>query len=284
MEPNSSLPQTCETFEQVANYLIKHGVKSSNVRIKSYREFLEKISIDNYVETKVGDASKLWREVHEILLVITTFINHNIHPPSELLIKAFDGRPLDEYTHDAGRNFFLELRAAIYFLRAGYEVTLDEDCDIIAIRKKRRIFIECKRIYSEKKVRDRIQKCYAQLAKRLSTADKKFSNHAVAWIDPSPAMQKQHFLYTAYSERGVRNAAAADLMEFWKQWVSMHEHDCDTRIFAMVMQVVWPGWVSGVGVRTGFTSLVVPAHKDIGFLEMWRVRGLMNEVVRIDEA
>lgn len=279
----NSHPKTRETFESVVEYLMTHGVKSNNVRIKAYREFLEQISNDTYVKTDMLEAPRLWREIHEILFVITTFIKNQIAPPVELLVRAFDGKPLEEYTHTEGRNFFLELRAAIYFLRAGYGVTLNEQCDIVATRGRNRIFIECKRIYSEQKTRERVQKCYQQLDQRLLHADKEFRNYGVAWIDPSPAMQKHHFVYTAYSERGARKAAGVDLMEFWKQWINRLSHGNDKRIFAMVLQIVWPGWVSGVGIRTGFTSLVVPGHKDIGFFGMMRVRRFMDEIMKLDE-
>jgi len=219
-----------------------------------------------------------------MIWVITVFKDNDIQPPTDLLIRSFDGKPLDEYEDESGRNLFLELRAAIYFLRVGYEIALGHDCDVVAIRHKTRIFIECKRLYSEMKARDRVRKCYKQLETRLAAADRSYRNLGLAWIDPSPAMQKHYFLYAAYSEDGARHAARMDLIFFWKQWMDNAYDGTEKRIFALILQMVWPSWVAGVrGVRTGFTSYVVPGHGRTSFLGLWKARRLLDEILTIEE-
>jgi len=261
------------------------GVNKNNARLSAYRDFLHSLSSrkDELFEDERN--LKLWREVHELTWVLTVFKDNNLDPPTELLKRSLDGKPLEEYENESGRNLFLELRAAIYFLRVGYQVTLNEQCDVIAIRKRNRIFIECKRVYSEKKARERIRQCYGQLESRLMNADKRFKNLGLAWIDPSPAMQKHYFVYTAYSEAGARNAARMDLIYFWKEWISKVYGGNEKRIFALILQMVWPSWIAGTkGVRTGFTSYVIPGHAKTGFFGMIKARRLLDEIMSIEEA
>lgn len=271
-------------FHSVVDYLHSIGIDRRNVRIQAYGDFLDALAKD-VQPVEPEEAMRLWREVHEMTWVLTVFQKSNATPPVELLRRSFTGPPLETYGGDAGRNFFLELRAAIYFLRAGYTVTLGEDCDVIAMRKKRRVFVECKRLYSEGKTRERIKKCYRQLKTRLESADGGYRNYGVAWIDPSAAMQKHYFVYTAYSDAGARDAARADLVAFWDKWIARAYAGSEKRIFAMVLQMVWPSWIAGAqGIRTGFTSYVVPSHSKIGFWGMIRARRLLDELFAAEGA
>jgi hypothetical protein len=273
-----------ESFLAAAEFAYALGVNRSNVRIQAYREFLDALSNDDLNKMEAIRSVRLWREVHEVTWVLSVFKDNAIEPPRELLAKAFDGRPLEDYEDESGRNFFLQLRAAIYFLRLGYAIALDDACDVVASRGRRRLFIECKRLYSEKKSKDRVRECYKQLETRLSTATKSKKNQGLAWVDPSPVMQKHYFLYTAYSEAGARQAARTDLVEFWKQWIAKEYDGTDNRIFATVLQMVWPSWVAGAKrVATGFTSCVFPSRLNSGLFNLWRVRRLLDEVLSIDD-
>jgi hypothetical protein len=279
------LPNIRAAFDAITDFVEDRGVSKSNVRVATYRDFLDRLSSDNIENIEPEKATKLWREIHEIVFVISVFKENGIEPPPELLVRAFNGKPLEEYVHQEGRNFFLQLRAAIYFLRVGYTIALDTDCDVVAVRGRERIFVECKRLYSEENARDRVRKCYQQLEKRLQEADRKRRNRGLAWIDPSPAMQKHYFLYTAYSEAGAREAARMDLVCFWKRWIAKAYSGSEKRIFALILQMVWPSWIAGGGgIRTGFTSYLVPGHAKTSFFGILRARKLLDEIMSIEEA
>ena len=274
-----------ESFRTAAEYAYSLGVNRSNMRIQAYQEFLDIVSSGKNDSLEPVQAMRLWREVHEITWVMTVFKDNKIQPPVDLLRRSFDGKPLEEYADESGRNFFLELRAAIYFLRVGYSISLGKDCDVVATKKRTRVFVECKRLYSEEKAKERVRKCYQQLEIRLSSGDKTCKNLGLAWVDPSPAMQKHYFVYTAYSEAGARAAARMDLIFFWRQWITRAYEGTDKRIFALILQMVWPSWVAGVtGIRTGFTSYVVPGHGKTSFAGLWRGRRLLDEILSIEEA
>jgi hypothetical protein len=274
-----------EAFQEAAEYVYSLGVSRKNVRLKAYNDFLNTISLETQEFFVPDEAMRLWREIHELTFVLSVFKDNNLTPPNDLLKKSLDGKPLEEYESETGRNFFLELRAAIYFLRIGYAITLDQDCDIVAVRNRQRIFIECKRLYSEKKAGRRVRECYEQLETRLAAADRSYNNLGLAWVDPSAAMQKYYFLYTAYSEAGARDAARADLVYFWRKWIANTYNGREKRIFALVLQMVWPSWVArSQGIRTGFTSYVLLGHRKTGFFGLFRARKLLDEIMSIEEA
>jgi hypothetical protein len=165
----------------------------------------------------------------------------------------------------------------------GYSIKLAGECDLVAIRKNDRIFVECKRLYSESKARDRVRDCYKQLEQRLELADKKYKNFGLAWIDPSPAMQKHYFAYAAYSEAGARQAARMDLVYFWKEWISNAYSGNESRIFALVLQMIWLSMIaSSQSIVTGFTSFIVPSHANISIFGAIKARRLLNEIMAIE--
>lgn len=273
-----------ESFRAVTEFVYSLGINPSNVRIKAYQEFLEAIFSDKDDSYEPIQATRLWREIFELVFVIESFKDNDIPIPIDLLKRSFDGKPLEDYEDESGRNFFLQLRAAIYFLRVGYRIELSNDCDVVAIRKRNRIFIECKRLYSEKKARDRVNKCYKQLEARLASADGHYKNLGLAWVDPSPAMQKNYFVYTAYSQAGAKHAARMDLVFFWRQWIAKAYQGNEKRIFALILQMVWPSLVAGSNeMLTGFTSYVLPGHGKTSFWGLWKARRLLNEIMSIEE-
>ncbi len=274
-----------EAFQDAAEYAYSLGVSRKNVRLRAYNDFLNAILRETQESFVSDEAMRLWREIHELIFVLSAFKNNNLTPPNDLLKKSLDGKPLEEYEHETGRNFFLELRAAIYFLRVGYAIILGQDCDIVAVRNRQRIFIECKRLYSEKKAGRRVRECYEQLETRLAAADRSYNNLGLAWVDPSAAMQKYYFFFTAYSEAGAREAARMDLVYFWREWIAKAYNGRERRIFALVLQMVWPSWVArSQGIRTGFTSYVLPGHRKTGFFGLFRARKLLDEIMSIEEA
>lgn len=281
--PSSGLGNTQRAFAACVDYLLQLGVTPNNVRIRRYDQFIRQVETDD-VDIDPVTAVRLWREVHELIWVIDAFRKSDINPPVDLLLAAMKGKPLDEYESEPGRNLFLQLRAAVYFIWAQYSVTLDGECDIVATRGRRRIFVECKRLYSERKSKARVRECYKQLEKRLAGAGRSRHNLGLAWIDPSPAMQKNYFVYSAYSEAGARHAARMDLIYFWRKWIGNAYAGPETRIFAQVLQMIWPSWLGSEGVRTGFTSYIVPGSGKIGFLSALRARRLLDELYEFEGA
>lgn len=71
--------------------------------------------------------------------------------------------------NDPARDFAFELNIASRFLKGGYEVDLTDDCDVVVTINKDKLYVECKRIKSLKKLGSRIKEASDQIDKRIGT-------------------------------------------------------------------------------------------------------------------
>jgi hypothetical protein len=70
-------------------------------------------------------------------------------------------------SNDSSRDFFFELTLAARLINTGYSVTVDELADSIAYINGAKVFFECKRITSQKMVKDRVKQASTQLKRRF---------------------------------------------------------------------------------------------------------------------
>ena len=85
---------------------------------------------------------------------------------------------------DPARDFAFELNIASRFLKGGYEVDLSDACDVVVNINKNKLFVECKRIKSLKKLGQRIKEASKQIDVRIgSNRQNKFGLIAVDVTD-----------------------------------------------------------------------------------------------------
>ncbi len=91
----------------------------------------------------------------------------------ERIKKALRGHALFVMDNDnrSGRDFSLELDVAAKFARSGYEIDFGHDADVKGTRDGLCIFVECKRLKSENKIRENIKQGLKQLKNRYKSAD-----------------------------------------------------------------------------------------------------------------
>lgn len=68
---------------------------------------------------------------------------------------------------DPARDFAFELNIASRFLKGGYEVDLTDDCDVVVTIGSDKLYVECKRIKSLKKLASRIKEASNQIDTRI---------------------------------------------------------------------------------------------------------------------
>ncbi|ENM5795663.1 hypothetical protein V4V47_003694, partial [Vibrio mimicus] len=68
---------------------------------------------------------------------------------------------------DPARDFAFELNIASRFLKAGYQVDLTDECDVVVTIDRKKLYIECKRIKSLKKLGSRIKEASNQIDVRI---------------------------------------------------------------------------------------------------------------------
>lgn len=70
-------------------------------------------------------------------------------------------------TNDPSRDFAFELNIASRFLKGGYKVDLTDDCDVVVDIGKDKLYVECKRLKSFKKLGSRIKEASTQIDTRI---------------------------------------------------------------------------------------------------------------------
>ncbi|NVJ64539.1 MAG: hypothetical protein HWD84_09965 [Flavobacteriaceae bacterium] len=68
---------------------------------------------------------------------------------------------------DPARDFAFELNIASRFIKGGYEVDLTSNCDVVVTIGKNKLYVECKRIKSMKKLASRIKEASSQIDTRI---------------------------------------------------------------------------------------------------------------------
>lgn len=262
-EPHSAdYPDSRSRLAELLPFLYSQGISKNNIRLLGYMNFLERF--DRKQTNDGTEVARYWREINEVIFVIRKLRLNPKGFPNALIVKCFEGQELVNGTpeNDRGRNYMLEARAAIYFLNRGYDISLETECDVVARSKETTYYIECKRLYSESKVRLRRAEAYDQIIKRFSDEDDQKNKRGIIWIDPSAIILKSCLMYVTGSEVAAIAAARADLIYFAEKHLGDIPGQDDTRMLGMVTQMVFPAHIGEKeGVLTGFTNIFSPINR-----------------------
>jgi len=168
-----------QELEKTGQWLNRIGVKTENTRFdellrlnKEIVEHQKKSLIEELIQKH--DVMKLWFALTEA----TSFIGihdafkdqeSHLHPRSKLK-KMLEG-PYYSWDEDVfvnnidPRNTLFELETASKFKNVGAKITGFDDVDFVF--KKTKFNVQCKRLHSEKKVRDNLSEAADQFCKRM---------------------------------------------------------------------------------------------------------------------
>jgi len=111
-------------------------------------------------------------EIADLVHVHEAFLNQEV--PPALLRKVNQGRDCEieevgeKPKTSSPRNFLFQLTTATTFKTNGFSVKLDSEADVVSDYENHRIFIECKRLFSERSLERNITKAADQLDKRFN--------------------------------------------------------------------------------------------------------------------
>lgn len=109
-------------------------------------------------------------EANELIRIKNAFDSFNSTQALETIKKAVAGQRFrNESKSDQSRDFAFELSMASRFLKAGYEVDLRTITDIVVEIDSRPLYVECKRIKSEKQLEKRVKEANKQTKTRITT-------------------------------------------------------------------------------------------------------------------
>ena len=171
-----------EKLIQFREFLISLGINAQHSRIAKYIEFLEAINKDsNFDPTKIFTEAhddrfhslQDWfvytlREASELFWIYRAL---NIRMPKgveEKLKLINSGRDFTAFdTNSTSRDTQFELRIASYFCNKELVIDVSTETDIVIEFEKFFLYIECKRIHSEKKLMRKIYEANDQLKLRM---------------------------------------------------------------------------------------------------------------------
>lgn len=162
-------------YAEACEWISEFGVDYKKTRFGSYERDIEAfINAEKDVDGG-GEPEDLIRK----------YLNAHLEAIELIRIKeAFNGSDMDQLTEnikkirsgqrfrnaikeDQSRNFAFELGIASRFVKAGYEVDLGSESDVVVNIEGRKLYVECKRLKSYPQLKKRIIKASDQLKKRI---------------------------------------------------------------------------------------------------------------------
>jgi hypothetical protein len=191
-------------YAEALEWLKELGLPAVESRLGKYKKvidnFLVKLQLskdDVSDEKTIHEYLNAHMEAAEVVRIFNSLSNRNFFEFSEQLKKVTAGQPFRNVSkHDPSRDFMFELTTASRFINGGFEVQLNQLADVVAVKEGfPKIFVECKRIRSPKRVKDNVKKANEQLKKRIALDKSKLCKGIVALnvnelINPDNDMKK----------------------------------------------------------------------------------------------
>lgn len=271
-------------FTAIKEWLIAQGIDPTKGRFADYVKFIASWKNSDEKKFFTAETATYFREIHELLWAYREFLLNQSDLTAELIRKTLQSKalPSQKPGSEEGRNYLLQLRAAAYFLRCDFEVSVNSDADIVARRGETTYYVECKRLYSMKQISKRMNDLHDQLCARIKQHPCQGEVYGIAWIDPTPIIVGKIGLYSAFSTLGAQMAVRVDLNIF-ADLCPLDILKTERRILAVILQTIWPcATVVPDRMIVGFTSLIVNLVSYEEFER--RVRPLFDQLMKQESA
>lgn len=168
-------------LDEVCAWLQKIGISYSATRVGKYKKIFAELAQAELANDRANFMKRHTGEDFLNAIVERTQLIRiygglgKLSDPElvERLKKAVRGHELFVMDTDnrSGRDFSLELDVAAKFARNGYEIDFSHTADVKASKDNLQLFVECKRLKSENKIRDNIKDGLKQLKNRYKSSD-----------------------------------------------------------------------------------------------------------------
>jgi len=163
-------------YIEALEWLKSLGLPVIGTRLGKYKKVIEsfgenaKILKDDFSAEKIfHEFLNAHMEAVEVIRIYKTLLHRDFSEFSDQLKKVAAGQAFRNRSKDSSRDFMFELTTASRFIKSGFEVQLNQLADVVVIKEGfPKIFVECKRIKSQKKIRENVKKANEQLKKRIS--------------------------------------------------------------------------------------------------------------------
>ncbi|MGL5099254.1 MAG: hypothetical protein ACRC6B_04340 [Fusobacteriaceae bacterium] len=179
---------------EVLEWLTSFGFKALSTRYSRYVKYIDTFFESENPDSEAGrvkfDAlTKSYKECVEILIIKTVFFDEKSDKFKGKLKEVIKGKDhLDSNSACGARDYLYELIVAAKFSKAGYSIDWDGLTDVVASKAGAKVFIECKRITSEKRFEENFNKAGKQLKREM--AKEKGAKSGLVFIDVSNCIDK----------------------------------------------------------------------------------------------
>lgn len=182
-----------EAMPNVMVWLKKNGIDAPKVRYARYIDHIGKFFSggDKFTQEKLEEfnvATECYKEISNIYYIFKSFQNEEQQGFIDRLKKTVAGQDLPE-AGSAGpsRNFLFELSVASMFSNAGYCIDFNSQTDVIARSENYEIYIECKKLSSDKKLEDNFKAAGKQLEREIGNSGGKV--RGIIFIDVTTCLE-----------------------------------------------------------------------------------------------
>jgi hypothetical protein len=264
--------KTMETHRAELNefclWLHDLGIDTSKTRIPKYIKFIDNFpDLESFNPDKDDESWDLFnkslyvlREIHELIWIYNS-LKMKLHKGGIAHLKFIVGG--NEFAKDdtdtTARNYQLELRIASYFLRAEYNVDLDQVTDIVATTKNDKFLVECKRLSSPKKVNLRIKEAAKQLEIRLRKKGLASPGLGIGVFDVTKIAFPHQGLTWGVTFNQCRDVIQQKLIEIRKAYNFTEPFEANKNVILIWLQIHIPSLNLSMGQSTTrFSSIFIP--------------------------
>jgi hypothetical protein len=270
-------------LELVDAWLCERGLKQQTDRIRTNKRDIEILAdafdegrLEKVIEEAGDDRRRelMWSlaESTEFVDSIDVLRKQGCEIPDKVLKDALDG-PADLQSESEkssrGRNTMFEIAIAGRLARAGLRPTLGQEPDVHTEFHDRKIFIQCKRVFSENGISKRLVEAGKQLKRDLvHSCDPR--DCGIIAISISRAFNKGDKLLVAHDEDALRRKLNDEIDAIMRVAVEDYRHVTEPKIAGVLYHLSTPAFLEGVRMYMGAHSVTVatiPGRSDKTLLE-----------------
>lgn len=214
---------------EAIDWLDSIGVRSAATRLTKYKffvdEFYRVLGTEEASKEHLHQYAQTQREVFEVIRLKETLQAHEGKHLLQRLKQVTSGLPFRAaQMHDPARDISFELSVAGRFLKAGLEVDLSQIADVVVKVGSYTIYVECKRITSERQVEKRIAGAYQQASRRIASSSSSKAKGFCAF-EISEIINPKLEMYAVDGPRSFQHQTSRELASYVAEKSSLvHRH------------------------------------------------------------
>lgn len=159
-------------YGEACEWISSLGIDYKKTRFGAYEKDLVEFIKNGgkgTAEEKVRTFFNAHLEANELIRIKSSFDSLGSDQDLDTIRKSVSGQRFRNASKkDQSRDFAFELGMASRFLKAGYKVDLRSITDLVVEIHGRRLYVECKRLKSDKQLEKRVKEANEQIKRRLN--------------------------------------------------------------------------------------------------------------------